>query len=813
MAKKQDAANAVPAAPTADKVAEKLRISLVEVEALVRSRAMRVAEIAELPEPVLRRALRRIRYPDLAVAREKFRLLHLRSASGPSVFSRRMRAVQHQDSLRVRPSADRIAGVPVGTIPTPATLAQPTAGVQAGNWTALGPGNIGGRTRAILLDPGNPNTMWAGSVGGGIWRTDNAGTNWLPADDLMANLAVCCLAMDPTNPKVIYAGTGEGFSNLDAIRGAGVFRTTDGVHWSQVTATAAFSDVNRLAVSADGKTVLAATSNGLLRSADATHATWQPVLKSPIADVRFHPTDPKQAIAGGLSDGQSYYSADGGQSWKPATHAQNWGGRVELTYALKNPAVVYASVNMNSGSIWRSQDGGKSYKAMKTRQAGNQPVNYLGDQGWYANTIWAADPTDENALLVGGLDLWRSSDGGDTLSQISLWYATGSAHADQHTIVAHPRLGKAGNKTVFFGNDGGIYRADNYTTVGNNSSHSSGWAALDNMYGVTQFYGGAGNTKGGVIVGGAQDNGTLQCTPAGGQRWASMFGGDGGWCAADANDSNYFYGEYVFLNICRSTDGGKTADYISGQVWNGHAWTWRPAPYLIPDATTQKPLFIAPFVLDPNNSNRMLAGGASLWRTDDCKTPNDDHALTGPKWASIKDPIGEPISALAIAPGDSDTVWVAYTNGAVFMTQNGTKPLPVWRQVGGPGAHPLSVARYCSSILIDAHDKRTVFVTFAAYRDTSSASDVWRTTDNGQTWTDIGHGLPDAPVHKLARHPNHPNYLYLGTEVGFFASDDEGTTWSPTNEGPTNCPVYDIFWMGSVLVCTTHGRGMFKISL
>ena len=106
-----------------------------------------------------------------------------------------------------------------------------------------------------------------------------------------------------------------------------------------------------------------------------------------------------------------------------------------------------------------------------------------------------------------------------------------------------------------------------------------------------------------------------------------------------------------------------------------------------------------------------------------------------------------------------------------------------------------------------------IYVTFAAYRDSEPAGNVWQTTDGGQTWRDIGHGLPDAPVHTISRHPSHSNYLYLGTEVGFFASDDGGATWSPTNEGPTNCPVYDLFWMNNALVCTTHGRGMFKIQL
>jgi photosystem II stability/assembly factor-like uncharacterized protein len=764
-----------------------------------------------LPESVLQRALRRIHYADLPIAREKFRLLHLQSDEG-TVPNRRIKAVWHQDSLRQRQGVTRVAGVPVGIVQSATALAQPTAGVQQGSWTSLGPGNIGGRTRAIVIDPQEPNTMWAGSAGGGIWRTDNAGATWAPVDDLMANLAVCSLVMSPVNAKEIYAGTGEGFSNLDAIRGAGIFWTRDATTWTQIAPTSALTAVNRLAISADGKAVLAASPSGIFCSADPARGSWPIVLKAPIADVRFHPNDPMLAVAGSLADGRAYFSVDGGQTWKTATHAQPWGGRVELTYALKKPSIVYASVDMNSGAIWRSQDGGKSYAPMKTSAADNTPANYLGDQGWYANTIWAGDITDENAVLVGGLDLWGSTDGGDTLTQISLWYSPGSAHADQHCIVNHPGFGP-NTRTVFFGNDGGIYRADDYSTVGSDAQHIQGWTALDNSYGVTQFYGGAGNSQTGTIIGGAQDNGTLSYAEGGGQNWQSMFGGDGGWCAADPNDPSVFYGEYVYLNICRSSDGGRTADYISGQVWNGNAWVWRPPPYRIPDAMTHQALFIAPFVLDPNDSNRILAGGMSLWRTEDAKTANDDRGMTGPSWVSIKNSIGSRISAIVIAAGDSSSIWVGYENGIVSRTGSGTTLAPVWQQIGGIGPFPLAVGRYCSSITIDPEDSQIVYITYAAYRGLAPAGNVWKTSDGGQSWQDIGHGLPDAPVHKLARHPMHANFLYIGTELGFLASEDGGTTWSPTNEGPTNCPVYDLFWMNTVLVCTAHGRGMFRIQL
>jgi photosystem II stability/assembly factor-like uncharacterized protein len=801
-------------------------LSMAQVDRMVSQRAISPAQIAAMPEPLLSRMTQRIQFQDLPAARERFRLLHLQGVGGLQVPGRRLRAIQHQDRLRAQTARaagarSRVAGVPVGVVPAPSALAQPVGDVEGHNWSALGPANIGGRTRSIVIDPDNPDTMWAASAGGGIWRTENGGLKWTPVDDLMANLAVCCLAVDPTDRKTIYAGTGEGFSNFDAIRGAGIFWTNTNTNnrWLQIGSTAGFKAVNRLAVSADGKVVLAATPDGLLRSADPSRATWATVIDEAIADVKFHPHDPALAVAGGLGSGRAYYSSDGAKTWTPSNRNRPRGRRVELTYAVKDPRVVYASADLNSGTIWRSQDGGRTYELMDTLTRDSEPANYLADQGWYGNTIWAGDPSNENVLLVGGRDMWRSNDGGNTLSQINSGLNRGSAHSDQHCIVSHPRLGQGGNKTVIFGTDGGVYKTDDYTAVGNDSDHVHGWSALEQSYAVTQFYGGAGNVNTGVIVGGAQDNGFLCYTPANSQQWSVIVGwdvgGDGGWCAADPQDPNYFYGEYIFLRIQRSHDGGRTAEYICGLYYDATKknWLWRPAPYLIPDAKQNQALFIAPFVLDPNNANRIIGGGMSLWRTDDAKTPNDDRALTGPTWTSIKSSIGQEISSLAIAPGDSDTVWVGHVSGDIFRTHGATGAFPQWDKVGDRGPKPLSVRRYCSSFMIDPTNKQIVYVTFASYRDGQPGSNVWKTEDDGQTWDDIGLGLPDAPVSKLTMHPSRQGYLYLGTEIGLFASEDGGNNWSPTNEGPTNCPVYDLFWMNNFLVCATHGRGMFKIQL
>lgn len=281
--------------------------------------------------------------------------------------------------------------------------------------------------------------MLAASAGGGVWFTQNGGARWDPVDDFMANLAASCLAIDPSDPNLVYAGTGEGFGNRDALQGGGIFRIVGGSRWQLIQATKAFTAVNRLAVSVNGKTVLAATPEGMKRSVDATHDVWTRVLNSPVADVKFHPSSATDAVGGGKGNGNAWFSTDGGLTWTVATHDGAWSGRVELTYARKSPNVVYAAVQGEGGSLWKSSDGGRTYTRRGGLGTNGKPASRLGDQGWYGNALWAGDPTDENLLILGGVNLWRSSDGGNNLAEISTWWDGDSVHADQHAIVAHPQ--------------------------------------------------------------------------------------------------------------------------------------------------------------------------------------------------------------------------------------------------------------------------------------------------------------------------------------------------------------------------------------
>lgn len=674
-----------------------------------------------------------------------------------------------------------------------AILATPqitAGGAFPASWTWIGPGKIGGRMRAIIVHPTQTNTIWIGSAGGGIWKTTDGGATWFALDDFMASLSIGCMAIDPSNPNTLYAGTGEGFfdapmgsSNTAAIRGAGIFKTLDGGDtWEQLPSTASWNFVNRIAVHPTNPNILwTVTDAGIFKSTDGG-STWAQKFAGDFLDLKLNPSDPLKLVANRSHVGV-YFSADGGETWTQATGIS--GDRVELAYAPSNTNYVYAARSLSDAiKIYRSIDGGQTF----TQRSGSSISTY----SHYNSTIWV-DPTNQELIVYGGVSLYRSADGGNSRTNTFT-----SVHADMHAVVNDPGFNGGANRRLYVGCDGGIYRIDD--------AYGSSASRLNNNISLTQFYGAAVHDAANIVVAGAQDNGTNRYT-GNPLFWnENVIGGDGTFASSDPTDSNYWYAGYQLMSLSRSSDKGLSFPMAVAPPGAGSSNNFNFAPY---------------FTLDPNNPNRMLACGEVLWRSNNIKTGNP------PTWTSIKpsirppspDPGDQPgahfagnnpwnISWVTIAEGNSDVIWVGHNDGHLYKTSNGTAVTPTWTRVDETS--PFLPNRWISSIVIDPTNVNHVYVSFMGW----ASNNVWETSDAGATWRPInGSGtfsLPPAPVSAIAVHRTKPGWLYAGTDIGIFTSSDNGASWTTKTDGPGTVPIDELVWRNdSTLMVVTHGRGIY----
>ena len=436
-------------------------------------------------------------------------------------------------------------------------------------------------------------------------------------------------------------------------------------------------------------------------------------------------------------------------------------------------------LNDLSDWIYRSTDGGVTWSTwMKTN----------ADR--WSNALWVS-PTDPTLVVWGGFgDLYRSLGGGSTANPIRISaggnYDAGlSAHTDQHMIVSPPGYNGATNRTIFVANDGGVQKALDVLAAG----QSSGWMNLANNLGVTQFFGGAAAIDGSVILGGTQDNGSLDYRPAGGpQGWIQRVPGDGIYAAIEAvpNPTRFFLA-HGGLDILRSDDAGST---------------WQGKISGLTDAKGPNCDFMAPLVMDPNNSAVLLAGSVRIWRTTN----------SGDSWSSIRgSTTGNPFClAIDIARSNSSVIWVGYNNGLVSHTLDGGS---TWfDHVLPTGGRP------ATDIAINPAAYNEVIVTVGGY----SNETVLYTNTTGASWQ-VRNGtppydLPEIQVNTVRYHPLQTNWIYIGTDMGVFASEDKGLTWTVTpssyagNDGPNNVEVDELFWQGTTsLIAATHGRGMYRV--
>ncbi|MGE0043064.1 MAG: hypothetical protein AB7H88_17645 [Vicinamibacterales bacterium] len=727
-------------------------------------------------------------------------------------------------------------------------------------WEPLGPGNIGGRTRVVAFHPQRHDTVFAAGVSGGVWRSDDAGANWRPLGDGLANLAVNALAIDPADPDVMFAGTGEGFLREEIrgtglpLRGGGVFVTRDGgTTWTLAagTATPDFYWVNDLAIGhGDSPRLYAATRSGVWRSADRGE-TWERLLTSEVRggclDLAMRPDRPGDelfASCGSFDQASVFRFADAaGGGAAEVVLSEPGMGRTSLAIAPSAPDIIYAlSASNDPGpsdqyeqgllAIYRSDRGGAA-GTWTPRVTNDDPLklptlmlsnpysatfldcnpgprnanSYIG-MGWYANVI-AVDPKDPDRVWAAGVDWFRSDDGGQTWGLASYWWtARGDpsfVHADQHVIAFHPDYDGEGNQIAIVGSDGGPFRTANArarVAAGSRAACDAGsgevaWEALSHGYGVTQFYHGLPFADGERFLAGAQDNGSIYGSDARGPNdWVTVLGGDGGYVAVDPGNPDVFYAESQWANFRRTRDGGFTWSNATAGLDAATADT------LGPDANY---LFITPLVMDPARATRLWTGGDYLYRTD-----------TGAAlWrkASTKLPDAGRTSALAVSPVDSDLVAAGTDKGDVLVTAAGTAATEAteWAATRARDG-------WVTSVTWAPDDADTLYATYGNF----GGRHVWVSRDRGATWASLdGEGdqaLPDIPVHSLVVDPDDPARLYLGTDLGVFVSTTGGGAWmtESTGFGPVVTE-----WLALIrttagdkrLFAFTHGRGAWRVTL
>ena len=701
-------------------------------------------------------------------------------------------------------------------------------------WHHLGPGNIGGRTRVLIVDPTNPKILYAGGVSGGMWKTETGGLEWKPVGDQLANIAVNSLAMHPDDPKTLYAGTGEGYFREEVrgtglpLRGDGIFVTRDGgTTWTQLASTVNpdFHWVNDLVISRlDPDRVYAATRSGVWRSDDAGES-WtriHPVsVKGGCLDLAYRSGqdgDYLFASCGTLSQATVYRAkhAENGGPWEAVLSEPDM-GRTSLAIAPSNSSVVYALAASNEEGkyhqgllgVYRSTSDGDAgtweprvtndspdllsasmLTNLRTVAFPSCPTSGNVTMGWYCNTI-AVDPVDPDRVWVGGVDLFRSDDGGASFGVASYWWTDPSrvtfVHADQHAIVFHPRYDGLENRTAFFANDGGVFHTADATglvATGNNapcSATASGMAfeSLNHSYGVTQFYHGAVMPDGRSFVGGAQDNGTLIGTIGAPDAWDHVLGGDGAYVAVDPANPSTIYAQTQYGKVYRSGNGGRS---------------FSPRRSGLNDDF----LFIAPLQIDPSAPARLWIGGLRLWRTDDRAN----------SWIAASTTLPGQVSAIAVAPASSDRVLAATNDGSIVRNDAATKATgtSVWSEVRPREG-------WVSWIAFDPFDANVAYATYAGF----GGAHVWKSTDGGTSWSPLPGTLPDIPVHSIAVDPTRRERLYLGTDLGVFVSLDGGSIWAVENTGFANAVTETVVIgqgsLGPAVYAFTHGRGAWRAEL
>ena len=671
------------------------------------------------------------------------------------------------------------------------------------SWEFVGPLNTGGRISAVAMHPDNMDIFYVGAASGGVFKTEDGGASWEAIFDDQPSLSIGDVALAPSNPEIIYVGTGEanaGGGSL-AYDGLGIFRSDDGGNsWIHLGLDESGS-IGRLVVHPANPDICYVAAMGRLFSNNDQRGvfkttnggtTWENVLflsdSTGAIDIVIHPEHPDTIYAamwervrrpsrrsyGGPTCGL-YRTYDGGNNWTELTNglpspSPNV-GRIGVSISQSDPEILYTIYADKIGyfdGVYKTTNNGDSWNRVN-----DGALSYIfASYGWWFGRI-RVDPTDPDIVYGIGFDLYKSSNGGNSWSNISGWYV----HVDQHGLNAHP----LNNNFVVLGNDGGVYISQN---------GGSSFTHLENLP-ITQFYTSeVDNSYPSRFYGGTQDNGTIRTMTGSADDWTGIYGGDGFYVLVDPENNNYVYAEYQYGGLGRSTNGGSSFVSATSGISYSDRFNW-----------------MSPVVFNLQNPSTLYFGGNRLYKSTNRAVSWQAISPDLSNGAGSGNLVYGTITTISVSPVNTQIIYTGTDDGNVWVSQNDGGN---WTKISDELPE-----RWVTRVVADPYNENVAYVTFSGYRYDDYLPHIYRTEDLGENWSDISGDLPEAPINDIIIDPSVDSALYIATDVGVFVTWNLGQNWGLMGEGLPNLPMCDLTLHNEtrMLAIGTYGRSMYKIDL
>lgn len=632
-----------------------------------------------------------------------------------------------------------------------------------------------GRVNCIRFHPTQNNTVFVGAASGGIWRSTNSGGTWepLPMTDFMS-LGITDIAFSPSNPKIIYASTGDANgSNMTRSYSVGIIKSTDGGNTWKPTGRISELKDNSLATSIiihpdNPDIVVAGTNHGIIKSINGG-ITWKESLTSKyfrhLVQIPGFSNYILAATYNSNGATEIYKTSDGGENW---TLKKSFSGanRIVLAAATANPSVVYAILSRASSNmffgLYRSTDAGENWTLQSDSPnilSISQDGSGTWGQGHYDLTITVA-PNDHNLIFIGGIHIWKSTNAGKNWFLINHWtgsYGKPFVHADQHDLVFKP-----GTNELFSANDGGVYKSSDW---------GNSWSDISPGLAITQFYKfGTSKTDPTMIVGGTQDNGSHMLKNG---KWYHILGGDGMECIVDYADESVIYSENYYGALNRSTNGGNSFSAIINTSYTKEDADW-----------------VAPVIQHPSDNRTIYIGFSNVWKSTN----------RGDNWAKISS-FGSTavITHLAVSAKDPNVIYAVKRN-QIYITEDG----------GGNWVQLQSFQSNVTYIAIDPDNPKHIFISLSGYKAGEKVMEF-----KNDTWTNISGTLPNVPVNCIVHQKDTHYRLFIATDIGVFVREKDATDWTLFNNKMPNIVVSELeFHYGSgKLRAATFARGIWETDI